>query len=67
VILTNRLDRLPELLELRKLRKSRQGIDATKLNQGDVKKRRKRPRERDEGLDKGGLRDRAVVADDDDE
>ncbi|KAG8968541.1 hypothetical protein FRC03_006941 [Tulasnella sp. 419] len=33
---------IEDLIALRKFRKSRQGIDAAKLNQGDVKKRRKR-------------------------
>ncbi|KIM46463.1 hypothetical protein M413DRAFT_441556 [Hebeloma cylindrosporum] len=40
---------LADLLELRKLRKSRQGIDVSKLNKGDLKKKRKRPKEGDQG------------------
>jgi hypothetical protein len=36
------------------LRRSRQGIDASKLNKGDVKKKRKRPKEGEE-VDAGGL------------
>ena len=47
--------RLAELIELRKLRKAKQGIDANKLNKGDVKKRRKRPKGGEE-LDQGGLK-----------
>ncbi|ESK95117.1 hypothetical protein Moror_13849 [Moniliophthora roreri MCA 2997] len=37
-------EKLPitDLIELRKLRKSRQGIDSTKLSQGDKKKKRKK-------------------------
>jgi hypothetical protein len=40
---------------LRKLRKARQGIDVAKLNKGDIKKKKKRPREEGEqsGLRKG--------------
>jgi hypothetical protein len=37
------------------LRKLRQGIDVAKLNKGDVKKK-KRLREGDDKMDKGGLR-----------
>ncbi|KAF4619557.1 hypothetical protein D9613_004981 [Agrocybe pediades] len=44
---------LAELLELRKLRKAREGIDVAKLNKGDAKKKKKRPRE---GEVVGGLR-----------
>jgi len=46
---------LADLLELRKLRKARQGIDVAKLNKGDTKKKKKRPREEGEqsGLRKG--------------
>jgi hypothetical protein len=45
---------LEDLIELRKLRKARQGIDAARLNKGDAKKKKKRPRE-EEG-EQGGLR-----------
>ena len=41
-------DQLPsiaDLIELRKLRKAREGIDVAKLTKGDVKKKRKRPKE----------------------
>ncbi|KAG6828488.1 hypothetical protein H0H92_007803 [Tricholoma furcatifolium] len=51
-----------ELIEIRKLKKSRQGIDASKLNIGDAKKKKKRPRTETE---QGGLR--KGVRDDDDE
>lgn len=46
---------LADLIELRKLRKARQGIDVAKLNKGDIKKKKKRPREEGEqsGLRKG--------------
>ncbi|KAF8076734.1 hepatocellular carcinoma-associated antigen 59-domain-containing protein [Lyophyllum atratum] len=46
---------LADLIELRKLRRARQGIDATKLNKGDIRKKKKRPREEGEqgGLKKG--------------
>ncbi|KAJ7591537.1 hepatocellular carcinoma-associated antigen 59-domain-containing protein [Mycena floridula] len=60
-------DQLPiaDLLELRKLRRSRQGIDATKLNKGDTK-RKKRPR--DDGIvDEGGLRKGTGAGDEDEE
>lgn len=40
---------------MRKLRKSRQGIDASKLSKGDVKKKRRRPKD-EEGEEQGGLR-----------
>jgi hypothetical protein len=53
---------LEDLIELRKLRKGRQGIDVARLNNGDVKKKKKRPREEGE---QGGLR--KGVANDDDE
>ncbi|KAK0499736.1 hepatocellular carcinoma-associated antigen 59-domain-containing protein [Armillaria luteobubalina] len=50
---------LSDLIELRRLRKLRQGIDATKLNKGDTKKKRKLPVE---GVqEQGGLRKGAVV------
>ena len=39
---------------MRKLRKAREGIDVQKLVKGDVKKKRKRPKESEE--DVGGLR-----------
>ncbi|PIL37385.1 hypothetical protein GSI_01079 [Ganoderma sinense ZZ0214-1] len=39
---------IADLMELRKLRKSRKGIDATKLTKGDIKKKRKRPKEGEE-------------------
>ncbi|KAL0950237.1 hypothetical protein HGRIS_010223 [Hohenbuehelia grisea] len=54
---------LAELIELRKLRKARQGIDATKLTKGDVKKRR-RPVEEPE--QKSGLHKGATPEHDDD-
>jgi hypothetical protein len=47
--------RVADLIELRRLRKLRQGIDASKLNKGDAKKKRKRPKE-DEDMDQGGLK-----------
>ncbi len=37
-----------DLIELRKLRKTREGIDMAKLTKGDVKKKRKRPKEGEE-------------------
>lgn len=49
-----------DLIELRKLRKAREGIDVTKLVKGDVKKKRKRPKEGEEvayGLRPGVLHD----------
>ncbi|GLB34135.1 putative hepatocellular carcinoma-associated antigen 59 [Lyophyllum shimeji] len=55
---------LADLIELRKLRKARQGIDAAKLNKGDVRKKKKRPREEGE---QGGLRKGVRDDDDDDE
>ena len=52
------LCRLADLIELRKLRRSREGIDVTKLQKGDAKKKMKRVREEEvEGLRKGGMRD----------
>jgi len=50
---------LEDLIELRKLRKARQGIDVTRLNKGDAKKKKKRPREEGEqgGLRKGASKD----------
>lgn len=59
-IVSSRYYSLADLIELRKLRRARQGIDVTKLNNGDIKKKKKRPRE--EG-DQGGLRKGAVVVD----
>ncbi|KAG6841849.1 hypothetical protein C0991_006256 [Blastosporella zonata] len=53
---------LADLIELQKFRRSRQGIDVTKLNKGDIHKKKKRPRE--EG-DQGGLK--KGVRDDDEE
>ena len=43
-----------DLIELRKLRKSREGIDASKLIKGDIKKKKKKVKE-DEEL-QGGLK-----------
>ena len=40
--LLKKLGRLEDILELRKLRRARQGIDVTKLNKGDVKKKKKK-------------------------
>ena len=37
-----------DLIELRKLRKAREGIDVAKLSKGDIKKKRKRPKEGEE-------------------
>jgi hypothetical protein len=51
---------LADLLELRKLRKAREGIDVTKLNKGDLKKKRKRPKDGDQG----GLKQGAPAHDD---
>lgn len=42
-------------MELRKLRKAREGIDAAKLNKGDLKKKKKRAREEDQGGLKKGI------------
>lgn len=49
------MPRVSDLLELRKLRKGREGIDAGKLNKGDVRKKKKRVHDEDEqgGLKKG--------------
>lgn len=60
----NEEEKLPlaDLIELRKLRRTRQGINATKLNKGDMRKKKKRLREEGE---QGGLR--KGVRDDDDE
>jgi hypothetical protein len=54
---------LNDLIELRKLRKARQGIDAAKLNKGDARKKKKRPREEDEA-EVGGLRKAAPIPED---
>ena len=43
--------RIVDLLELRKLKKARQGINAAKLNKGDVKKKKRHHEE-----DQGGLK-----------
>ncbi|KAI0252050.1 hepatocellular carcinoma-associated antigen 59-domain-containing protein [Lactifluus subvellereus] len=53
-----------ELLELRKFRRARQGIDASKLTQGDGKKKRRRKPEDDGDLPAGGLQPGAQVSDD---
>jgi len=50
------------LIELRKLRKAREGIDVSKLNKGNAKKK-KRPREEQELV--GGLRKGAGTHEDD--
>ncbi|RPD66907.1 hypothetical protein L227DRAFT_8356 [Lentinus tigrinus ALCF2SS1-6] len=54
-----------DLIELRKLRKAREGIDAEKLTKGDLKKKRKRPKEEDEVV--YGLRPGAKVDDEDED
>lgn len=46
---------LADLIEVRRLRKLRQGIDANKLNKGDIKKKRMQPTEC-EDEDQGGLK-----------
>ncbi|KZT24564.1 hypothetical protein NEOLEDRAFT_427187 [Neolentinus lepideus HHB14362 ss-1] len=45
---------LEDLIELRKLRRAREGIDVTKLNKGEAKRKKKRALEEEE--DRGGLR-----------
>ncbi|PPQ68276.1 hypothetical protein CVT26_006191 [Gymnopilus dilepis] len=55
---------LADLLELRKLRKAREGIDVAKLNKGDLKKKKKRPRDE---ADQGGLKKGAGHEEEDDE
>ena len=40
--IASRISRLADLIKLRKLRKACQGIDVAKLNEGDIKKERKR-------------------------
>ncbi|KAJ7853864.1 hepatocellular carcinoma-associated antigen 59-domain-containing protein [Mycena leptocephala] len=57
---------LNDLIELRKLRKARQGIDAAKLNKGDARKKKKRPREEDEA-EVGGLRKAAPIPEDEED
>jgi hypothetical protein len=44
VTLLNSLS-IADLVELRRLRKQREGIDITKLNKGDIKKKRKKATE----------------------
>ena len=51
---------IADLIELRKLRKSREGIDISKLTKGDVRRKRKRPKEGEEiiyGLRPGASHD----------
>ncbi|KAI0375914.1 hypothetical protein BV20DRAFT_959968 [Pilatotrama ljubarskyi] len=55
---------IADLIELRKLRKAREGIDLAKLSKGDLKKKRKRPKEEEVVA---GLRPGASVDNDDDE
>ncbi|KAI0638440.1 hepatocellular carcinoma-associated antigen 59-domain-containing protein [Trametes polyzona] len=55
---------IADLIELRKLRKAREGIDVAKLYKGDVKKKRKRPKEEEVVA---GLRPGASHDNDDDE
>ncbi|KAI9000763.1 hepatocellular carcinoma-associated antigen 59-domain-containing protein [Trametes punicea] len=55
---------IADLIELRKLRKSREGIDVAKLSKGDLKKKRKRPKEEEVVA---GLRPGASVDHDDNE
>lgn len=54
-----------ELIELRKLRRAREGIDATRLSKGDVKKKKKRSRDTEEEV--GGLKKGSTANDGDDE
>ncbi|EJF62350.1 hepatocellular carcinoma-associated antigen 59-domain-containing protein [Dichomitus squalens] len=56
---------IADLIELRKLRKAREGIDAAKLTKGDVKKKRKRPKEAEE--EAYGLRPGASTQDKEDD
>ncbi|RDB20121.1 Uncharacterized protein C9orf78 [Hypsizygus marmoreus] len=60
---------LADLIELRKLRKARRGIDAAKLNKGDVKKKKKRPKDEVEqgGLKQGSSANQADDVDDEEE
>ncbi|KAI0751054.1 hepatocellular carcinoma-associated antigen 59-domain-containing protein [Daedaleopsis nitida] len=55
---------LADLIELRKLRKAREGIDVAKLTKGEVKKKRKRPKEEEEVY---GLRPGAATHDNEEE
>ncbi|KAF8897767.1 hepatocellular carcinoma-associated antigen 59-domain-containing protein [Infundibulicybe gibba] len=57
---------LADLIELRRLRKGRQGIDAARLNKGDVRKKKRRVREEEE-LEAGGLRKGVAAAREDEE
>lgn len=63
--------RVADLIELRKLRRARQGIDASKLTEGDGKRKKRRKIEDDDShIDQGGLRKSAPAApvdDDEDE
>ncbi|KAI0722708.1 hepatocellular carcinoma-associated antigen 59-domain-containing protein [Earliella scabrosa] len=54
-----------DLIELRKLRKAREGIDVAKLSKGDIKKKRKRPKEGEEEV--YGLRPGVATHDNDEE
>ncbi|KAF9006658.1 hepatocellular carcinoma-associated antigen 59-domain-containing protein [Cyathus striatus] len=56
---------LADLIELRKLRRAREGIDVSKLNKGDAKKKKKRPREETEVV--GGLKMGVPVEEEDEE
>ncbi|KAI0340739.1 hypothetical protein BDW22DRAFT_1359550 [Trametopsis cervina] len=47
-----------ELIELRKLRKAREGIDVNKLSKGDVRKKKKKPKETEAEV--GGLQQPGV-------
>lgn len=44
-MLSDNTNSLQELLALRKLQRAHQGIDVTKLNQGDTKRKRKKAEE----------------------
>ncbi|KAK7696312.1 hypothetical protein QCA50_000966 [Cerrena zonata] len=55
---------LSDLIELRKLRRAKEGIDIAKLSKGDVKKKRKRPKEPEE---QGGLKKDAELHEEEDE
>lgn len=57
--------RLADLIELRKLRRAREGIDVQKLVKGDVKKKRKRPKESEEEI--GGLKKGSTSKEEDEE
>ncbi|KAJ3537719.1 hypothetical protein NM688_g6637 [Phlebia brevispora] len=54
-----------DLIELRKLRRAREGIDINRLSKGDVKKKKKKPREGDDEV--GGLKPGAEPDEEDDE